>query len=115
MQSLRIFNQYERNIVEAYDRLTDGDRRGYLSFLLRAEEILKKADKFLSKKEYNLLCLCAYKTQEVLKRCQALGIKNLKRRLSEYRFAEIIFRYKKERTQVRREELRAEFPFLRAA
>lgn len=84
-KTVKLFREYQENILRAFEQLRLRDQEEYTRLLGDAEKIVERARKSLPAGEYSVFSTCANRAIEVLGKCHALGLSNLKKRLAEYR------------------------------
>ena len=115
MDAMCLFKQFESNALKAYQGVTCCDQKGFNYFQARAQLVRKQARRMLSRRDYAIFLACADRTEDALKKCTALGLNNLRKRLSEFRIGEVLSMLLEERSRKRRQELEESYLYLRAA
>src|SRR5688572_3686913 len=85
-----LFREYERHALKAYECLRADDRAGYDRLIEVATRSLAESERRLDPDERAILKRCADRTVDVLGKCTALGLRNLEKRLYEFRISECL-------------------------
>ena len=83
-----LLNEYQEELLRGYRCLRAGNGDGYAQGLYLASRIAEKARGQLSKRKYVLFEKAAVRSSDVLRKCNALGLANLEKRLGEFRLCE---------------------------
>ena len=84
------FIQYQQHVVRAYRCLQRRDRDEYTGALVEANRVLQDARRQLSSREFAVFQGAAQRTVDVLRKCLALGLQNMEKRLAEFRLVEAL-------------------------
>lgn len=84
-KTIRLFKEYQGNIIEAFEHLKLRDQDEYTRLLSDAEKVIQRARRSLPTGEFGLFSTCAERALQILRKCHSLGLSNLKKRLLEYR------------------------------
>ena len=90
IRAMQIFREFETHALRAYELLKAEDRSGYSRFIQKADKVAAKASKLLNPCELETFRMAADRTYDVLKKCTALGLTNLEKRLREFRISEMV-------------------------
>ena len=101
--------EFQREIVKTYLCLRNSDDSGYSKGMYESKEVLERARRELSKHEYALVKRAALYSVEAVRKCCALGLQNIEKRLAEYRFTDIVEKKSDRKKYVNKEE--SEPPF----
>ncbi|MCB0336076.1 MAG: hypothetical protein KDD62_07205 [Bdellovibrionales bacterium] len=105
MDALRCFRVFQKELLAAFRCLADADREGYSEHLVVAHRELRVGRASLSKRDADVLYCCAARTVDVLKKCSSLGLKNLPKRLEEYRLEQALVALLETRSSRKRAEI----------
>jgi hypothetical protein len=88
MKTLDYFEEFQVAVLKAFQTQRAGDLVSFRIYVRRAANIRRSARLELNDSEFDLLKCCMSRAVDVLKKCRALGLNNLEKRLSEFRLKE---------------------------
>lgn len=88
--ALKIYFEFEAYILEAYELLRLNDSMGYERSMRKAERVSVTASKRLDAVELTAFRTASERTRDVLRKCSALGLTNLEKRLREFRIVDLL-------------------------
>lgn len=82
--ALKVYYEFEAYILKAYELLRLNDSLGYERTMRKADRVSLAASKCLDPVELRAFRAASERTRDVLRKCSALGLTNLEKRLREF-------------------------------
>ena len=113
--AIRLFREFEENVLLAFEHLQGENETLYGHFMREADDVVLRARAILREKDYLLFSTCTDRTLDILRKCHTLGLRNFKKRLTEFNVLATMQQLLQVRSPVKRRLLQDNASFLQAA